>query len=77
LRAANGDGPNVPVLPALALVRKLLGNQLPLGAFCAAGLLDLRDIAREMAGFAISASSSLREADAVPPVSPRARSLAA
>ena len=59
LLAENGDGPNVPVLPALALTRKLLGTTLPSGAFCAGGLLTLAEIERALAGFAITTSQSL------------------
>ncbi len=77
LLAATGDGPNVPVLPALAVVRKLLEHQPPRGAFCAAGMLNLQDIAREMAGLAISTSSSSRRADAERAANLRSKPLAA
>lgn len=77
LLAAKGDGPNVPVLPALALTRKLLRTQMPHGAFCAAGTLALDEIAHEMKGLAISTSSSVRQADGEAAERPRFGSLAA
>jgi hypothetical protein len=47
---AEGDGPNVPVLPALAVVRALAEGRLtPVGAMPCAGLLSLADMAREFA----------------------------
>lgn len=57
LLAARGHGPYVPVLPALALIRKLLQNALPGGAFCAADLLDLREIEDCIGDLAISAAT--------------------
>ena len=77
LLAANGDGTNVPVLPARAMARKLLRTQMPPGAFCAAGKLGLDEIAREMACFAISTSSSVRQADGEDAERPRFGALAA
>lgn len=66
LLAENGDGPNVPVLPALAFTRKLLAAGLPSGAFCAGGLLTLAEIEREFASFAIASSrSSLQAASSI------------
>lgn len=60
LLAARGDGPNVPVLPALALIRKLLRNGIQNGAYCAAGLLDLREIEDCMGGLDISTEMSFK-----------------
>lgn len=60
LLAARGHGPHVPVLPALALIRKLMRNGMPAGAFCAADLLDLREIEDCIGDLAISATKSHR-----------------
>lgn len=77
LLAAKGDGPNVPVLPTLAVARKLLRTKMPHGALCVAGTLGLDEIAREMAGFAISTSSSVRQASGEAAARPRFGALAA
>jgi len=54
LIAAAGDGPYVPVLPALALIRKLLcGAETRHGAKACAGLLTLPEIMDEAAGLSI------------------------
>ncbi|MBV9704043.1 MAG: DUF4166 domain-containing protein [Methylobacteriaceae bacterium] len=58
LVAAPGVGPNVPVLPALALVRRLAAGLEPrAGAFAAAGLLSLDDVAREFAPLDVATSA--------------------
>ena len=54
LVAEAGDGPNVPVLPALALIRKLAGGALTVrGALPCVGLLGLAEIGAEMRGLRI------------------------
>lgn len=64
LIAANGDGPNVPVLAALALARKILSPLQPeAGAGPASQRLTLADILAEAAPFAMSTSC-----DATPPI---------
>lgn len=77
LLARNGDGPNVPVLPALALARKLRRGPLVPGAFCAAGTISLDEILCEMTGLAISASSSVSRAAGERAERPRIATLAA
>lgn len=77
LLARNGDGPNVPVLPALALARKLLREPPVPGAFCAAGTISLDEIVSEMTGLAISTSSSVSRAAGDRAKSPRIAILAA
>jgi len=48
LHAEAGDGPNVPILPVLALIRRMLGGQENMrGAIDCAGLLKLDDIEHE------------------------------
>jgi len=55
LLAKVGDGPNVPILPALALIRRLLeGKEDMRGAISCAGLLKLDEIEREFSGFKIT-----------------------
>jgi hypothetical protein len=50
-----GDGPNVPILPALALIRQLLdGKEDMRGAINCAGLLTLDSIDHEFSGFQIT-----------------------
>jgi saccharopine dehydrogenase-like NADP-dependent oxidoreductase len=54
LVAEAGDGPNIPVLPALALIRRLLdGTETRRGARVCAGLLRLDEIEAEFAAFRI------------------------
>lgn len=77
LLARDGDGPNVPVLPALALARKLLREPPVPGAFCAAGTISLDEIVSEMTGLAISTSSSVSRAAGDRAKSPRIAILAA
>lgn len=77
LLACNGDGPNIPVLPALALARKLLHGPLVPGAFCAAGTISLDEIVCETTGLAISASSSVSRATGERAERPRNATLAA
>lgn len=60
LLAQNGDGPNVPALPAVAAIRLLLEDQLPAGARLAAGDIPLDRIAAEFDGLAISATRQRR-----------------
>jgi hypothetical protein len=53
--AEAGDGPNIPVLPALALIRRLLeGTETRRGAYVCAGLLRLDEITAEFAPFRIT-----------------------
>lgn len=77
LLARNGDGPNVPVLPALARARKLLREPPVPGAFCAAGTISLDEIVSEMTGLAISTSSAVSRAAGDRAKSPRIAILAA
>lgn len=56
LVAHNGDGPYVPVLPALATVRRLLASRVAPGARHAAGLLALDTIEAEMTPYALATS---------------------
>jgi hypothetical protein len=54
LLAEAGDGPYIPTLPALALLRRLLaGSELRRGAMACTGLLSLADILAESAGLAL------------------------
>jgi hypothetical protein len=54
LLAEAGDGPNVPILPTVALIRRLLeGKEERRGAINCAGLLRLVDIEREFSEFRI------------------------
>lgn len=65
LVAEAGDGPNVPVLPALALVRALLDNRIGIrGAMPAIGLVDLSDIETEFRRFAITTQHLMRPREA-------------
>jgi NAD(P)-dependent dehydrogenase (short-subunit alcohol dehydrogenase family) len=62
LVAEAGDGPNVPVLPALAIVRALLANDLTVrGAMPAVGLIDLAAIEAEFHRFAITTRQERRQ----------------
>lgn len=54
LLAQNGDGPNVPALPAVAAIRMLLSSELTAGARVSAGDIPLQRIEAEYAGLAIS-----------------------
>ncbi len=53
LLAINGDGPQVPTLPAAAAVRALLGAGLPAGSRPCVGALSLKAIEQEMTSYAI------------------------
>jgi hypothetical protein len=54
LVAAAGDGPVVPTLPALAVLRAIAGGNVPApGARACAGVVDLAAIAREFARYHI------------------------
>ncbi len=66
LVAEAGDGPNVPVLPALSFIRRLLEGRPPAGpgAHVAAGLLPLRDFEAEAARFAIRTAIARSSPDA-------------
>jgi hypothetical protein len=59
LVAEAGDGPYVPTLPALALIRKLVADRasLPFGARAGAGLLPLAAIGAEFARLRIKTAS--------------------
>jgi hypothetical protein len=66
LVAEAGDGPNIPVLPALALLRGLIQDRVPAkGAKIASELLALDDIEQEFGRFRIAARRDVRwpEAD--------------
>lgn len=55
LRAGQNHGPEIPVTPALALVRKLLHGQIERrGAHVCWGLISLEDFAREVADLDIA-----------------------
>lgn len=57
LLAREGDGPTVPVLPALALTKKLLSQSVEPQASCAVGTLRLADIEAEMTRYALTTST--------------------
>ena len=62
LVAERGEGPSVPVFPALAVLRALAGSRgLPVGGHVCAGLLNLDAIAREWAGRSIAVARSRAE----------------
>lgn len=48
LIAEAGDGPSVPILPVVAILRRLAEGRLPPGARACAGLLDLSEIEAEL-----------------------------
>jgi hypothetical protein len=52
--AEAGDGPTIPTLPALALLRQLETGELPKGAFPCAGLLSLEQIEAEFRPYRIA-----------------------
>ena len=59
LVAEAGDGPNIPVLPALALIRRLLdGAETRRGACVCAGLLRLDEMEAEFAAFRITTAQT-------------------
>lgn len=59
LVAEAGDGPNIPVLPALALIRRLLaGTETRRGACIYTGLLRLDEIEAEFAAFRITTAQT-------------------
>src|SRR5262245_33768858 len=67
LVAHERDGPNIPVLPALAVVRALADGRLgAVGAVPCAGALSLADIAREFARFRIVARTMVRPSAVMP-----------
>jgi hypothetical protein len=67
LVAHERDGPHVPVLAALAIVRALAERRLAhTGAMACAGVLSLADIAREFARFRIVARTTVRPAGVMP-----------
>jgi saccharopine dehydrogenase-like NADP-dependent oxidoreductase len=54
LRAAAGDGPQIPAMPAVVLARKLANGDLPVrGAMPCMGLFTLEEALAALAGFAI------------------------
>jgi len=60
--SAEQDGPNVPVLPALALIRALAARRIERrGAMACVGLLSLADINQEFARFGILTRTSVAE----------------
>ena len=59
---AEKDGPQVPVLPALALIRALAAGRIrQRGAMACVGLLSLSDIKHEIDRFGILTRTSIRE----------------
>jgi hypothetical protein len=69
LVAEAGDGPDIPTLPALAVIRALAdGHLAPAGARPCAGVLELAAIEREFARFHITTQITT-SSDAVIPVS--------
>jgi hypothetical protein len=61
LIAEAGDGPNVPILPALAMIRLLLdGEKQGSGAVCCAGLLRLDQIECAFSGLKIATKVTSR-----------------
>ena len=67
LLARQGDGPKVPILPALALTRQLLACPAAPGARPASGEIKLSAIEAEMAKLAISTAQS-KKANATTPL---------
>ncbi len=66
LVAEAGDGPVIPTLPALALIRRLAdGPPTPAGASPCVGVLALDEIAREFAPYRIATET--RTGPAIPP----------
>jgi len=64
---AEADGPNIPILPALAIVRALAAGRLDrTGAMPCAGMLALSDIAREFARFRIVTRTMVRPQAVMP-----------
>jgi hypothetical protein len=64
LLAEAGDGPNVPILPALALIRRLLEDKEDRrGAIPCAGLLTLDSIEHEFSGFQITTALKFTRPD--------------
>jgi uncharacterized protein DUF4166/saccharopine dehydrogenase-like protein len=59
LVAANGDGPFVPTLPALAALRMLAANDIAPGARACVGVLDLAAIEREFARHRITTETAV------------------
>lgn len=58
LTARDGDGPNVPVLAALALTKKLISQRIKHGASCAARSLTLAEVEAEMEPYALRTEQS-------------------
>ncbi len=56
LMAEAGDGPNIPILPALAAIRALDAGLFPPGAYPCVGVLPLAQIESEFAPFRIATS---------------------
>jgi Domain of unknown function (DUF4166)/Saccharopine dehydrogenase NADP binding domain len=63
LLATDGAGPNVPILPAAAAVRALMGCQLTAGARPASEALGLAEIEAEMHAYPITSAVHERRAD--------------
>jgi hypothetical protein len=52
--AKDGDGPQIPCVPAILLARNLaLGKEMARGAYACVGLVSLEDYARELCGYRI------------------------
>lgn len=63
LVAEAGDGPNIPTLPALAILRRLAAGDLPSGAFTCAGRLGLEEIEAEFRPYRILTQVDVRRAE--------------
>lgn len=67
LIAESGDGPKIPTLPALAIVRRLLDGRLAVrGALPCVGLLELKDIEDEFKRLAIRTERETRSVERTP-----------
>lgn len=52
--ARNGDGPQIPCVPAIVLARRALSGKLASGAYPCVGLLTLDEYLAELSGFDVS-----------------------
>jgi hypothetical protein len=59
--AKDGDGPQIPCVPAILLARSLArGEEMVRGAYACVGLVSLEDYARELRGYRIAIQSLYR-----------------